>query len=96
MKQEVQVLPEATAEVAEIYAWYEGERSGLGDRFMEALGKCYAALSENPFRQKRKGDFRHAVLQGFPYRVVYEIRDDVVVVYQVRHMSRRPHRRFGP
>lgn len=93
----VQVLPEATEEVAEIFAYYEGEKVGLGHRFLLALNECYRSLALNPLsRSKRKGDFRHAMVHKFPYRVVYEVREQLVIVYQVRHTSRKPHPRFGP
>ncbi len=41
-------------------------------------------------------DYRHALVKGFRYRVVYAIRGDLVVVYQVRHTGRKPSKKFGP
>ncbi|MBK7944535.1 MAG: type II toxin-antitoxin system RelE/ParE family toxin [Flavobacteriales bacterium] len=96
MSYTVQVLPEATEEVTEIFAYYEGEQQGLGQRFQHALNECYRSLALNPSGQKRKGDFRHAMVHKFPYRVVYEVRGELVLIYQVRHTSRRPSRKFGP
>jgi len=96
MSYTVQVLPEATEEVGEIFAYYEGEKPGLGHRFQQVLNECYRSLALNPSRPKRKGDFRHAMVHKFPYRVVYEVREQLVIVYQVRHTSRKPHPRFGP
>lgn len=46
--------------------------------------------------QLREGAYRHALLDNFPYRVVYKIKDGEVFVYQVRHTSRKPNKRFGP
>ena len=96
MSYTVQVLPEATVEVGEIFAHYEMEKPGLGHRFQKALGECYTSLALNPAGQKRKGDFRHAAIKKFPYRVVYEVHDRYVVIYQVRHTSRKPSKKFGP
>lgn len=96
MSYTVQVLPEVTEDVAEIFAYYEGEKPGLGHRFQHALNECYQSLALNPSGQKRKGDFRHAMVHKFPYRVVYEVRGQLVLIYQVRHTSRKPHPRFGP
>ena len=67
----VQVLPEATEEVGVIFGYYENKKPGFGHRFQQALNSCYENLSLDPFRQKRKGIFRHAMIQKFPYRVVY-------------------------
>lgn len=96
MSYTVQVLPEATEETAAIYAYYEEASQGLGERFLQALNDCYQHLALYPVGQKRKGDFRHAQLDTFPIRVVYEVRDELVLVYQVRHTKRRPSQRFGP
>ena len=96
MSYTVQVLPEATEEVAEIYAYYEGEEPGLGHRFQQALNECYQSLALNPSGQKRKGDFRHSMVHKFPYRVVYEVCGQLVLIYQVRHTSRKPSKKFGP
>jgi len=96
MSYKVQVLPEATEETIEVFTYYEEGRSGLGLRFLEALNDCYQSLAHNPSGQKRKGDFRHAMLLKFPYRVVYEVRGQHVIIYQVRHTSRVPSKKFGP
>ena len=96
MNYKVLVLPEATEEVGEIFAFYEGEKSGLGIRFQKALDKCYHGLSLNPSGQKRKGNFCHAMVDKFPYRIVYEVHRKLVIVYQVRHTSRKPSKKFGP
>ncbi|MBL0128719.1 MAG: type II toxin-antitoxin system RelE/ParE family toxin [Flavobacteriales bacterium] len=96
MSYTVQVLPEATEEIGEIFTDYERGKPGLGHRFLQALNACYQSLALSPSGQKRKGDFRHAMVHKFPYRVVYEVRGHLVVVYQVRHTSRKPHPRFGP
>jgi mRNA-degrading endonuclease RelE of RelBE toxin-antitoxin system len=36
------------------------------------------------------------MLHRLKYRVVYEVASGTVYVYQVRHASRRPSRKFGP
>jgi hypothetical protein len=96
MKFTVKVMPEAVQEMAEVFAYYEGVAPGLGERFLDALGRCYSELAANPWREKRKADFRHVVVPRFPYRVVYEVHEEIVLVHQVRHTSRIPHPRFGP
>jgi len=53
-------------------------------------------LATNPKHQKRKGDFRHVMVEKFPYRVVFIVEDNTVYVYQIRHTRRGPSKRFGP
>ncbi|MDX9751728.1 MAG: type II toxin-antitoxin system RelE/ParE family toxin [Flavobacteriales bacterium] len=88
----------AVEEAATIHDWYEAQRPGLGLRFLLALDELYALIEVNPYAfQVRKDDFRHAFVNGFPrYRVSYGLEGDTITVYQVRHTSRRPSKRYGP
>ena len=86
----------AQAEAAEAFLWYEERSEGLGVRFTDALRSCFDRLAVNPNFQVRKGGFRHIMVEKFPYRVVFAIDGDRVYVYQIRHTSRRPSKRFGP
>jgi hypothetical protein len=40
--------PAAAAELDEAHRWYERERAGLGDEFLEAAQALVARLAENP------------------------------------------------
>ncbi|MCC6400225.1 MAG: type II toxin-antitoxin system RelE/ParE family toxin [Flavobacteriales bacterium] len=53
-------------------------------------------LGDNPSHAKRKGPYGHAMLPKLPFRVVFEVQDEKVIVYQVRHTSRKPSKKFGP
>lgn len=88
----------AVEDASGIYRWYEGQRTGLGLQFLLALDELYALIEANPYGfQVRKDNFRHAFVHGFPrYRVSYDVEGERITVYQVRHTSRRPDRRFGP
>lgn len=91
------VRQQALDEAEAIRAWYEEQRPGLGERFVEALDACFDELIESPFLQVRKDPFRYASIKGFPhYRVVYAVDQATVTVYQVRHTSREPHPKYGP
>jgi plasmid stabilization system protein ParE len=91
------VDPKAIAQAAEIYRYYQGVGQRLADRFDRELGTCYTSIEQNPTGyQARMRDYRHAPVKGFRYRVVYAIRGELVIVYQVRHTSRKPSKKFGP
>lgn len=96
MSYTVVVRAAAQAEAAEAFLWYEQRSPGLGGRFADALQACFHRLAVNPKLQKRKGVFRHAMVEKFPYRVVFIVEKNTVFVYQVRHTSRKPSKRFGP
>jgi toxin ParE1/3/4 len=87
----------AQAEAAEICTWYEARSKGLGNRFADALEECLRSIQRHPKGlQIGKGKFRHDLVARFPYRVVFTVDGDTVFVYQIRHTSRRPSKRFGP
>jgi len=57
----------------------------------------YASIKADPYGfQLRKGGYRHAMLHRLKYRVVFEVEGNKVFVYQVRHTSRKPSKKFGP
>lgn len=91
------VRDSAAKDVLEAFFWYHTIRPQLGERFMAALKECYESIEVNPYGyQLRKGEFRHAMLRRFPYRVVYEIEGHEVFIYRVVHVKRRPSKKFGP
>jgi hypothetical protein len=93
----LRIRPIVTRETAEVYGYHEGKRKGLGDRFLKALREAYRNIEDNPFGcQLRYKNYRHIMVPGFRYRVGFEVEDDEVHVYQLRHTSRKPSKRFGP
>lgn len=91
------VRDEAQSEAEEIKEWYELRSPGLGDRFTDALEVTYLHIRDLPFYQVRKEIYRYAQIEGFPYyRVVYTVDEVTITVYQIRHTSRKPSRKFGP
>ncbi len=93
----LRIRPIVTRETAEVYGYHEGKRKGLGERFLKALREAYQDIEDNPLGyQLRYKNYRHVRVPGFRYRVVFEVEGDEVHVYQLRHTSRNPSKRFGP
>ena len=91
------VKEDAFAEIAEIHAYHKGIGQDLADRFQKDLAACLAFIEQQPNGfQVRVKNYRHAKLRKFRYRVVFAVMDQEVVVFQVRHTSRRPNKEFGP
>lgn len=91
------VKPEAIAETAGIYAYHIQIGRSLADRFDKELDACYTSISRNPTGfQIRKKNYRHAMLRKFRYRVVFALIGQDVVVFQVRHTSRKVSKEYGP
>ncbi len=93
MSWRVELRPEVEADVAEAAAWYEARQPGLGAAFVEEIILVWDALAENPLANSRrhtKKNIRWRYPERFPYRVVYEVReqDQAVTVVAVLHAAR--------
>jgi toxin ParE1/3/4 len=78
-------------------AWYEEQGIGLGDRLYDDLMETIDKVLDNPrFFAEWKPGVRGARCHLFPYRVLYRIREDVIRVLAVYHLSRDPDRWDDP
>jgi len=80
-------------EVYEACDYYDAQSAGLGDQFFEELAALMNKIAEHPRRWPplKAGDPRRkALLDRFPYAVVYEERANFIKVLIVRHHARRP------
>lgn len=85
------VHPRVEAQLGEAFLWYERERAGLGAEFIAAVDEAILALSTGPLlhrvRQVSLG-IRWTLTARFPYRVIYAVRDDTILVLAVEHTKR--------
>jgi toxin ParE1/3/4 len=92
------VRPEAEADLAEAYGWYEARSSGLGEEFLHAVAEALTAVEEAPERfpaVHREGEIevRRARLRRFPFGLFFvqkagEVRS--VTVIACLHARRDP------
>ncbi len=83
--------PAAAAELDDAYRWYERERTGLGDEFLEAAQALVARLAESPIAfPVVHRDRRRAVFRRFPYSLIYRVVGDDVFVLACFHGRRNP------
>lgn len=93
MNWNVVARPQAKDDTIEAAAWYETQRAGLGDEFIEELLAVFAALEKNPLlncRQHPTKNIRWRYPKRFPYRVIYEVIEDkrLVIIAAVIHAVR--------
>ncbi|HXT41045.1 MAG TPA: type II toxin-antitoxin system RelE/ParE family toxin [Candidatus Angelobacter sp.] len=85
------VRPEVDTDLLEADAWYEKQQAGLGREFLLAVREKMARLPRNPLlyriRHRRK-QVRWAYPRRFPYRIVFQVIRDTVVIYAVLHAAR--------
>ncbi|MCC6372869.1 MAG: type II toxin-antitoxin system RelE/ParE family toxin [Bacteroidia bacterium] len=92
------LLEEARNEWLDSAFYYEVQQKGLGERFSTIVKITLDKISENPkIFQKKKNDYRQAVLKPFPFVVLF-IRDkhsDTIVVTGIFHTKRQPNKKFN-
>ncbi|MGH7269475.1 MAG: type II toxin-antitoxin system RelE/ParE family toxin [Polyangiaceae bacterium] len=87
------VQPEARDELLAAVDWYEDQRLGLGDEFLDAIGEIFervvaAPLSFPPDRFDQRA--RRALVTRFPYAVVFVVHNDDVRIVAFAHAKRLP------
>lgn len=86
---EVQLLDEAKEDYYKIMNWYEQERPGLGMRFYELMNKLFQKLELSPSNYSYYSKpYRHTILKGFPYRIVFKVEGNKVRINAIFHTSR--------
>lgn len=87
----------ARADLYATWAWYEDQRSGLGDRFSAAVDAVVLRATRWPKSGsptlRDEGDEiieRKLATPGFPYVVRYRVIEGTLLVLAVSHQHRRP------
>lgn len=81
----------AKQELDDAIHYYELEYEGLGRRFGEEVKKAAIRVSEYPKAWSvERGDVRKCLLHKFPYKLLYSIEGDHVLVIAVAHQHRKP------
>jgi plasmid stabilization system protein ParE len=92
MSYRVTIRPSAESDILNASLWYESQRPGLAEEFLDDLISTmmyleYAPLSFTAFGSR----FRQIPMARFPYVLVYELFSaDEVVILAVFHTSRDP------
>ena len=89
----VVIRPEAENDVKEIFSWYEDNRKGLGCDFLLQVEKGVEFIKSNPkaHPEEYKGA-RKILIKRFPYKIVYLLEKDKIIVLGVIHGMRNPDR----
>ena len=93
MSRRLIIRPEAEAEMAEAFDWYEHRVSGLGCDFLLSVDAVMHAILRHPQHFPRVHRIvRRALVRRFPYEVFFVDDDERIVVLSVFHAKRNPKR----
>jgi len=81
----------ARQELEDAVRFYELEYSGLGRRFKEEVRKAALRVAEYPKAWSiERGEVRKCLLHKFPYKLMYSVEEDHILVIAVAHQHRKP------
>lgn len=86
----VQVLDEATADLADGFRFYERQADGLGDYFLDSLWSDIQSLQLYGGTHAIHNGYYRLISKRFPYAVYYRIEDGVARVRAVLDCRRDP------
>lgn len=86
----------AQTDIQRAIDYYEGKRSGLGEKFELALNEHLLSISKKPFYQVFYKDYRALVIKGFPfYQIIYYLNEKTKTAFvdAVFHCAQDPEKK---
>ena len=85
----VYLRPAAQQDLREARDWYDGRREGLGNELLLAVADTLLTLEAAPERYPiYYRDFRRALTDRFPFKILYRTEGAAVIVYRILHGAR--------
>lgn len=82
---------DAREDVADAFAWYDEQQTGLGEEFLNELLSVETRVAENPFTWPPVHKaVRRCWMRRFPYGLYYRVLHDRIEVLAVYHVRRDP------
>jgi plasmid stabilization system protein ParE len=93
---EVRLRREAEEDLEEAATWYESQRPGLGQQFLDEVLASLTTIAELPLGYAvLYRNTRRVWMRRFPFGIFYQVENDGVIVIAVIHGSRHPRRWQG-
>jgi plasmid stabilization system protein ParE len=94
----IRLHPLIANDYEEAYSWYESKLPGLGERFLAAVRLKIESIAAHPQNFSSKGNlkFREAIVDDFPFVIVYKInkRRREVLISSIHHMKKHPRKKY--
>lgn len=87
----VSILPAARVEIEEAAKWYAAAREGLTAEFLNEVDAGLRQVADFPHAWRPLSQrVRRYRLNRFPYGIVYQVRQEEVLIVAVAHLHRYP------
>ena len=81
----------ARKEFDEAIDWYDNQSQGLGKRFKETVIQQLKKIKKNPkWFLIEVDDIYKAYVPKFPYKILFSLDNDNIIIWAVAHMHRKP------
>jgi len=91
MTHAVVLLAIAEADLAEAKKWYRHCHPYLETDLIRCVEETLTRIAHHPLSFARlTGEFRQAFVHRFPYRIVFRLVADLIVIVAILHTSRHP------
>ena len=89
--------PKAKADLRHAHDWYEERCPGLGDEFLADLAEALLRLEADPgrFPLYYRG-FRRVLAHRFPYKILFRIAGQDLIVFRILHGAQDHPRELRP
>ena len=87
----IRVQSQAQQEINEAFDWYFRRNPGAADAFLTEIGASLAQIVSHPqLYPPYTKNTRRRVLERFPYSVIFQEKEDAILIVAVAHAKRRP------
>jgi len=87
----IRFLQIAELELDEAIQYYNYEAKGLGDEFLVEILETLERIAEFPNAwQRSSGRTRRCQTRRFPYGIIYQAREEEILVIAIANLHRRP------
>jgi hypothetical protein len=87
----VRIHEMAVMEFEDAIQWYDLQSNGLGSRFKDATLRLIDKIKDTPkWFLKETKDIYKAYIPKFPYKILYTVEEDGIVIWAIAHLHRKP------
>ena len=88
----IRFLSLARQELDDAYAWYEREAFGLGFELLDEIDRTIHRIKAYPYScEEFTTGLRRALVNRFPYGLIYGLEGNTIVVVAIAHLHREPY-----
>ena len=90
-RKRIRIQSQAQEEINEAFDWYFKRSPEAVDAFLTEIGESLKQIVSRPqLYPAYTKNTRRRILANFPYSVIFQEKDDVILVVAVAHAKRRP------